>query len=160
MIEIKEISFENVQDFWKEHIRYLIEDEIISKQEDIDYFSGSEYRGIIENHMNSSIDKLHMVWFVRDNIRIGAVQYKIYQSEDGECFILDYWVFPQFRGNNTGRNFFYALVDHTKADGAIYYKLNARKEDSIRFWKSLGFVENGKDEFDSPLFIKVYDNEK
>jgi hypothetical protein len=28
------------------------------------------------------------------------------------------------------------------------------KEDSIRFWKSIGFVENGKDEYDMLLFIK------
>jgi len=28
------------------------------------------------------------------------------------------------------------------------------KEDSIRFWKSIGFVENGKDEYDMLLLVK------
>ena len=33
-------------------------------------------------------------------------------------------------------------------------EINSLKEDSIRFWKSLGFVENGIDEYGEKLFIK------
>ena len=33
-------------------------------------------------------------------------------------------------------------------------EINSEKEDSVRFWRSLGFVENGKDEYDMPLFVK------
>lgn len=39
-------------------------------------------------------------------------------------------------------------------DGAIYYALNYEKEDSHRFWASLGFSDNGIDEYGSPLMIK------
>ena len=39
-------------------------------------------------------------------------------------------------------------------DGAKYYEINSTKEGSIRFWKSLGFVENGKDEYDMLLLVK------
>ena len=46
------------------------------------------------------------------------------------------------------------MEQHTKADGAKYYELNSTKEDSIRFWKSIGFVENGKDEYDMLLLVK------
>ena len=38
MITIQEISIENADDFWKEHMKYLVEDEIISDEEDIEYF--------------------------------------------------------------------------------------------------------------------------
>ncbi len=38
--------------------------------------------------------------------------------------------------------------------GATYYEINSTKEDSIRFWKSLGFLENGIDEYGEKLFIK------
>ncbi|MBQ4447563.1 MAG: GNAT family N-acetyltransferase, partial [Clostridia bacterium] len=93
-------------------------------------------------------------YFVDGNVRIGAAQYNTYQSEDGKCFILDFWVFPEFRGNGTGHRCFYALEDHTRLDGAKYYEINSQKENSIRFWKSIGFEENGKDEYDMPLFIK------
>ena len=50
-IFIEEIPVSNIDDFWKIHIKYLVDDDIISDEEDIDYFSGEEYRGIIKEHM-------------------------------------------------------------------------------------------------------------
>ena len=154
MIGIEEIPVENLDEFWKSHITYLIDDEIITDEEDIDYFKGKEYRGILKNHMLRDVDKQHMIYFVQNEQRIGAASYCTYQSEDGKCFILDYWVFPVYRGNGTGHKCFEALEQYTKMDGAMYYELNSTKENSIRFWKSLGFVENGKDEYDMLLLIK------
>ena len=154
MIIIEEIPVERINEFWEIHINYLVDDGIISDEEDIAYFTGKEYRGILEDHMIRSTDKQHMVYFCRDGERIGAASYCTYQSEDGKCFILDYWVFPQFRGNGTGHRCFEALEQYTKADGAQYYELNSTKENSIRFWKSMGFVENGKDEYDMLLLVK------
>ena len=154
MIRIEEIPVEKIDEFWDMHIKYLVDDEIISDEEDIAYFKGEEYRNILKKHMMRDVDKHHMVYFVRDGERIGAASYCTYQSEDGKCFILDYWVFSECRGNGTGHKCFTALEQYTKADGAKYYELNSEKEDSIRFWKSIGFVENGKDEEDMLLFIK------
>jgi len=154
MIIIEEIPVERINEFWEIHINYLVDDGMISDEEDIAYFTGKEYRGILEDHMIRSTDKQHMVYFCRDGERIGAASYCTYQSEDGKCFILDYWVFPQFRGNGTGHRCFEALEQYTKADGAQYYELNSTKENSIRFWKSMGFVENGKDEYDMLLLVK------
>lgn len=154
MIRIEEIPVESLDEFWKSHITYLIDDEIITDKEDIDYFKGEEYREILKNHMLREVDKHHMVYFIQDEQRIGAASYCTYQSEDGKCFILDYWVFPQYRGNGTGHKCFEALEQYTKMDGAKYYELNSTKENSIRFWKSLGFVENGKDEYDMLLLVK------
>ncbi|MCW6652233.1 GNAT family N-acetyltransferase [Aerococcaceae bacterium NML210727] len=154
MIHIEEIIPLDLGDFWSLHINYLIEDEIIHDEEDISYFSSSEYRSILEKHMIRDHNKQHMVYFCKDTKRIGAASYSTYQSEDGKCFILDFWVFPEFRGNGTGRHCFEALEKHTRLDGAQYYELNSEKENSIRFWKSLGFVENGKDEYDMLLLIK------
>ena len=155
MIRTEEIPLSGADEFFDEHIRYLVDDGIISDQEDIDYFTSDEYRGILKAHMVREPDRHHLIWFVRDDVRIGAASYCTYQSEDGKCFILDFWVFPQFRGNNTGHLCFAALEEYTKHDGARYYELNSTKEASIRFWKSLGFFENGKDEWDMPLFVKT-----
>ena len=153
-IAVEEIPLERIREFWDLHIRYLIDDGIITDEEDEDYFSGQEYRGILEAHMRRESDPQHMVYFIRDGERIGAASYCTYQSEDGKCFLLDFWVFPQFRGSGTGHRCFEALERYTKADGARYYELNSTKEDSIRFWKSIGFVKNGTDEYDMPLFIR------
>ena len=113
MISIEEIPVERISEFWEKHIRYLVDDGIISDEEDIDYFSGEEYRGILKEHMIRSTDRHHMICFCRDSERIGAASYCIYQSENGKCFILDFWVFPQFRGNGTGHLCFEALEKYT-----------------------------------------------
>lgn len=154
MIGIEEISVDEVGAFWDLHIKYLLDDGIIQDEEDIEYFSGGEYRNILEEHMVREQDRHHMAYFVRNETRIGAVSYCIYRQEGGKCFILDYWVFPEYRGNGTGHRCFEALEAYTEKDGAKYYELNSAKEDSVRFWKSLGFVENGKDEYDMPLWIR------
>lgn len=154
MISIQEIPIDEIQDFWSRHISYLIDDGIITDKEDIEYFTGNEYRGVLEAHMIRDTDKQHMVYFIRNKKQIGAASYCTYQSEDGKCFILDYWIFPEYRGNETGHLCFKALEQYTKSGGAKYYELNSSKENSIRFWKSLGFIENGKDEWDMLLLIK------
>ena len=154
MIRIEEIPVDRIEEFWEIHLKYLVDDAIIEDEEDIAYFAGDEYRNIIMAHMMRETDKHHMVYFVDDEKRIGAAQYNTYQSEDGKCFVLDFWVFPEYRGKGTGHQCFKALEAYTKEDGAVYYEINSEKEDSIRFWKSLGFVENGKDEYDMPVFIK------
>lgn len=154
MITIEEIPVTSINEFWKIHIKYLINDSIISDDEDVEYFTGPEYRGIIENHMLRDADRHHLVYFVRGNERVGAASYCTYMNEGGKCFILDYWIFNEYRGSGTGHECFEALEKYTKADGARCYEINCEKEDSARFWKSLGFVDNGKDEYGSPLMIK------
>ena len=154
MVVIEEIPVNGLDEFWDAHIRYLVEDGIISDEEDIEYFTGNEYREILKEHMLRETDRHHMVWFVRETPRIGAASFCTYRSEGGKCFILDFWVFPGFRGNGTGHRCFEALRKYAEADGALYYEINSEKEDSVRFWKSLGFTENGRDEYDMPLMIK------
>ena len=153
-ITIEEIPPASIQEFWDAHLRYLIEDGIIEDAEDIEYFSGEEYRGILEAHMKRETDRQHMVWFLREGLRIGGASFCTYQSEDGKCFLLDFWVFPAYRGSGTGHRCFAALERYTKENGAKSYELNSTKPDSVRFWKSLGFVENGVDEYDMPLFVR------
>ena len=145
---------EEADEFFRMHIGYLLSDRIVTDPEDGEYFSGEEYRGVIREHMARETDRHHLVWFRENGERIGAASYCTYQSEDGKCFILDFWVFPQYRGDGTGHRCFEALERYTLADGARYYEINSEKEDSVRFWKSLGFTENGEDEYGMPLFVK------
>ena len=66
----------------------------------------------------------------------------------------EFWVFPEYRGNGTGHRCFDALERYTREDGANYYEINSSKDSSVRFWRSLGFIDNGRDEWDMPLMIK------
>lgn len=154
MITVKEIPLSECEAFFDLHIGYLIDDGIISDGEDVSYFSGDEYRDIIREHMARGEDRHHLVYFIRNGEKIGACSYCIYTSEDGKCFILDFWVFRDHRGNGTGHECFSALEKYTRKRGAAYYQLNSTKEDSVRFWKDLGFVYDGTDEYDMPLFVR------
>lgn len=153
-MKIEEVPVSDINDFWDAHIKYLIDDNMLLDKEEISYFSSRNYREILEEHMVRNKDKQHMIYFCDDEKRVGAASYCIYQSEDGKCFILDYWVFPEYRGKGMGHRCFETLEKYTKTDGAKYYMLNSKKERSIHFWKSLGFVENGYDEYNMPLYIK------
>lgn len=154
MIQLREIQLDEIQDFWDKQIYYLVDDKIVTEEEDIQYFKSRDYRDIIEDHMRRKVDTHHVLYFVEDEKEIGATQYCTYQSEDGKCFILDFWIYPEYRGHGKGRQCFRLLEEHTKEDGAKYYELNAEGERRISFWKSLGFEEHGRDEYDMPLWIK------
>lgn len=155
MIGIEEIPVSELEAFWAEHYRYLTEDGIISSDEDRAYFQSDEYRLVIRDHMLRETDRHHLVHFMADGQAIGAASYCIYQSEDGKCFILDFWVFPSFRSNGAGHRCFAALQAYTQADGARYYEINCDgRADRLRFWQSNGFISNGLDEYGDPLLIK------
>ena len=154
MITIREIPVFAIREFWTIQFRYLVDDGMITTEEEKAYFQSPAYRDVLKSHMLRTPDTLHMVYFVRDGVRIGASQYCTYKSEDGKCFILDFWVFPEYRGNGMGHECFRALYEYTKKDGAVYYALNYAKPASRRFWLSLGFVDGGTDPYGSPLMIK------
>lgn len=154
MIRIEEIPVERINEYWDIQFRYLVNDGMVTTEDEKEYYLSAEYRDALKGHMLRTPDTLHMIYFVRDNVRIGASQYCIFKSEDGKCFILDFWVFPEYRGSGTGHKCFQKLYEYTQNDGAKYYALNYAKEDSHRFWLSLGFLDNGMDEYGSPLMIK------
>lgn len=155
IITIEEIPVERIDEFWKIHFEYLIRDEIIIDDEDKEYFQSEEYRSIIRSHMIREQDKHHLIYFIHNKVQIGAAQFNTYQSEDGKCFILDFWVFPEFRGNGTGHLCFRVLEEYTKRDGALYYELNCNRANAQRFWHDNGFIDKGVDEYDMPLMTKL-----
>lgn len=156
MIDIREISVNETNVFWDKHIKYLVEDEIVTDKEEIEYFLSSEYRDFLENRMIVDKDRHYIAYFFENDIEIGAVQFTICTNEDGkyfgECFILDFWIYPEFRNKSKGLECFKKLEKYTKSLGANHYVLNSMKDNSIRFWEKLGFVENGIDEWGMKLF--------
>ena len=154
MITIQEIPVEEIESFWEIQLPYLVDDGIITGEDDKEYFQSSEYRNALKGLMLCDNDRHHMVYFVRGGTRIGACQYRTFQSSDGECFIMDFWVFPEYRGGGTGHDCFNALLEYTQKDGALYYVINCAKEDSRRCWLSLGFADNGTDAYGGKLMIK------
>lgn len=122
--------------------------------EDRDYFFGDEYRTTVQKLHDRPEDRCRYLFFQRNRQDIGFAMPVIYTSEDGKCFIMEFCVYPEYRGNGTGRGCASVLLNWAKANGARYAELNYGGDDRRRrFWKSVGFVENGVDEWGEPLML-------
>lgn len=147
---------EEVASFWRELHEYHKRD-IFPNPEDYDelkyFLDDSEYRMTIDMLHERETDRAHYLFFMKNGERIGFALSVIYTSEDGKLFIMEFCVFPEFRGEGTGRECAAALLAWSREKGASYAELNCNSERRARFWESVGFIKNGADEWGEPLMI-------
>ena len=142
--------------FWQQLYSYFERDMFPDPEdEDRAYFlSEAQYRCDIRKLHDRPRDRCYYLFFCRDGQDIGFALPVVYDTEDGKCFIMEFCVYPEFRGNGTGRECAAVLLDWAKEKGARYGELNfggdQRRE---RFWQSVGFVRNGADEWGEPLML-------
>ena len=128
--------------FWEQLYNYykrdIFPDSVDGEQ---NHFLGGEYRQ-------------HMEIIHKRPQDVGFAMPVIYTSEDGKCFIMDFCVYPEFRGNGMGKECARALLKWAEKNGAFYAELNY--SDNVRrkhFWQSIGFVQNGSDQWGDPLML-------
>ena len=142
--------------FWEQLHTYHMRD-IFPDPEDENrkhFLDDSEYRAQIQRVHDRPHDRCYYLFFHRDGQDIGFALPAIFTSEDGKCFILEFCVFPEFRGSGTGQACAAALLDWAKERGARYAELNyGGDERRLRFWKRAGFIENDADEWGEPLML-------
>ena len=148
-------SARDIDRFWAQLRAYFARDVFPDPEsEERAYFlDGPEYPASIQRLHERAENRLRYLFFVRDGIEIGLAMAVVFDSEDGKCFIMEFCVYPEFRGG-TGTACANALLDWSKAAGAKYWELNCSNERRIRFWTRLGFVPNGLDEWGEPLMLK------
>ncbi len=155
-ITIREaITEHDAATFW-EQLRIYFKRDIFPNPEDEDreYFLSEEYRAQMQKIHDRLQDRCNYLFFHRDGQDIGFALPVIYTSEDGKCFIMEFCIFPEYRGNGTGKACAKVLLDWARENGALYAELNFGSNASrFRFWKSVGFMENGVDEWGEPLMI-------
>lgn len=143
-----------VESFWTQLYDYFDRDLFPDPEdEDREYFFGSEYREQMQCIHDREQDRCHYLFFYAEGRNIGFAMPVIYDSEDGKCFIMEFCIAPQFRGRGLGKACAEALLAWAWSNGARYAELNSGREDRTRFWKRLGFLENGADEWGEPLMI-------
>lgn len=155
-ITIREaITETDVALFWEQlHIYYKRDIFPDPNAEERDYFLGDEYRITMQQIHDRPQDRCYYLFFQRNGQDIGLALPVIYTSEDGKCFIMEYCVYPEHRGNGTGRECADVLLDWARANGALYAELNYGGNDGrLRFWKRVGFIENGVDEWGESLML-------
>ena len=155
-ITIREaITVNDVAAFWEQlhtyHKRDIFPD---PDSEDLEYFLGSEYHDHMMKICGRPQDRCHFLFFRRNGQDIGFAMPVIYTTEDGKCFIMEFCVYPEFRGNGTGKECARVLLDWAREHSALYAELNyGSDERRCRFWESVGFVLNGADQWGDPLMI-------
>ena len=162
-ITIREaVTEDNIALFWEQlHIYYKRDIFPDPEDEDREYFlSVTEYRAHMQKIHDRPQDRCYYMFFHRNGQDIGFALPVIYTSEDGKCFIMEYCVYPEFRGNGTGKECARVLLNWAKENDALYAELNYGSNDRrLHFWKSVGFIENGADEWGEPLMILPPDSE-
>lgn len=141
--------------FW-EQLRIYFKRDIFPDPADEDraYFLSTEYRAQIQKIHDRPQDRCRYLFFHRDGQDIGFAMPVIFTTEDGKCFIMEFCVYPAFRGNGTGKACAGALLEWAKENGARYAELNySSNERRRRFWQRMGFVKNGADEWGEPLML-------
>ena len=155
-ITIREAITENdVAIFWEQlhayHKRDIFPD---SDNENLEYFLGSAYHDYMIKMHSRRQDRCFFFFFFRNGQDIGFTMPVIYTTEDGKCFIMEFCVYPAFRGNGTGKECARVLLNWAREHGALYAELNHGSGERRRhFWESVGFIENGADEWGEPLMI-------
>ena len=155
-ITIREAITENdVAVFWEQlHIYHQRDIFPNPDNEDLEYFLGSEYHDHMMKIHGRPQDRCYFLFFHRDGQDIGFAMPVIFTSEDSKCFVMEFCVYPEFRGNGTGKECARVLLDWARENGALYAELNyGSNERRRRFWECVGFVENGADEWGEPLMI-------
>ena len=159
-ITVKELTTaEETARFWEALYAYFQRDLFPDdgghpdRAEDLDYFLGKEYRETMEGMHSRGKDPLYYLAFLRGGQEVGFAMPAMYPSEDGKCFIMEFWVLPEYRGGGTGRACAKTLLDWTREKGAAYFEINAEGEPRRRFWASLGFLPNGVDEWGTPCML-------
>ncbi len=149
-ITIREAITENdVAIFWEQlhayHKRDIFPD---SDNEGLEYFLSSAYHDHMMKIHDRPQDRCFFLFFRRNGQDIGFTMPVIYTTEDGKCFIMEFCVYPEFRGNGTGKECARVLLNWAREHGALYAELNHGSGERRRhFWESVGFIENGADEW-------------
>lgn len=156
-ITIREAIIEaDIAAFWNQlhtyHKRDIFPD---PEDEGLKHFlSDAEYRAQIEYVHDRPQDNCHYLFFHRNGQDIGFALPVLFTSEDGKCFIMEFCVYPEFRGSGTGQACAGVLLNWAKEHGARYAELNYGSDmRRLRFWQRVGFIENGADQWGEPLML-------
>lgn len=145
------ITKAEIADFWRKKREYEKNDifpyldetgeelkEIVSWYQSTDY-----YNIIMDLHTNSQKKARTLQFSYIYNVTgeyIGFIMYKIYNLEDGKCFILDFCIEKKVRNRNIGTEVFRFFEQYVKRnEEAIYCALNVSNNRSKRFWNKQGF---------------------
>lgn len=154
-ITVRETTTKEEADFFWEQLAAYFQRDIFPEPggEERDHFLSSEYRAHMEKIHEREYDRCHYLLLCKNDTAIGFAMAVIFHTEDAKCFLMEFCVFPQFRGNGTGTQCAQIFLSWAKSQGAAYVEINCDTAQRQRFWKRLGFQMNGVDQWGVPLMM-------
>lgn len=155
-ITIREaITEQEVAFFWEQLHTYFKRDMFTDpNNEDRAFFlDDSQYRAHMDKIHERQLDCCYYLLLSKNKKDIGLALPVLYLTEDKKCFLNEFCVFPEFRGNGTGTKCAEIFLSWAKSMGADYVEINCDTAQRQFFWKRLGFQMNGADEWGMPLMI-------
>lgn len=144
----------DLQEFWLMFGPYI--HELIDDEEDLEYFLGDEYRATVEGLMTRAGAPLNILFMLDAGEVTGFLTYIQYESEK-KCFILEYCVLPEFRGEGRGQRA-YRLFEEMIGGSSDFFELTPGNSDAEGFWLRQGYAPaEGRDE-DGKRYYRKYIN--
>jgi len=155
---------EEVASFWEKLYQYHKQDLFAyMDEEEQKYFSGTEYYDAIMDLKTNTKDgqlPLEMVFIYDESGHyIGFAMYKIYNTEDGKAFILEFCIDRLLRNKGLGIRVAKAFENYLKANGATYLAINTSNQDNLRFWQRFGFAPAEADEWGNMTYTKMIEGD-
>ena len=150
----EDVTKQEIAFFWAQLRAYFKRDVFPDPDsEERDHFLNDKYRSHMDALHEREQDRCYYLLLSRDGEDIGLALPVLYHTEDGKCFLCEFCVFPEFRGDGTGTKCAERFLSWARSMGAAYAELNCDAPQRQRFWGRLGFRRNGADEWGMPLML-------
>lgn len=147
----------DVTTFWKLFDSYINELSVnasLGDDFDLDYFYSDEYRDAIEELRIRDRNPLRILFINKEEIIIGFLMYVTYFDEDGKCFLMEYYIQPNYRNLGYGNSAYLNAENHINDEGALYIELTPTNESNERFWSGVGFEKSEDMDEDNKYYYR------
>jgi GNAT superfamily N-acetyltransferase len=147
----------DVAAFWKLFDSYINELSVnisLGDDFDLDYFYSDEYRDAIEKLRIRDKNPLRILFINKEEIIIGFLMYVTYFDEDGKCFLMEYYIQPNYRNLGYGKSAYLKAEKYINDEGALYIELTPTNELNERFWSGVGFKKSEDMDEDNKYYYR------
>lgn len=147
----------DVETFWKLFDSYINELSLntsFGDDFDLEYYYSDEYRGAIEKLRTRYTNPLNILLILNEGITIGFLMYVTYFDEGGKCFLMEYYIEPNFRNIGHGKSVYSMAEKYIYEEGAKYIELTPTNEANERFWRSMGLTKSTDMDEDNKYYYR------
>lgn len=140
-------------DLFNTYINELSRNISIGDEFDREYFYSDEYRDAVEQLRTRAVNPLR-IYLIETSGIVGFCMYVTYFDEQGKCFLMEYYMEPEYRNLGFGKRAYSEIEQYIKEEGAAFIELTPTNEANLRFWSGLGFEITGDMDEDHKYFYR------